>query len=75
VPAFQEKLHVGRPNIGNRERLLERINQLLDRKWLTNGGPFEQEFEERVLPYWVSGIVSPSVAARLHWRLLFERVA
>ena len=48
VPAFQEKLHVGRPNIGNRERLLKRINQLLDSKWLTNGGPFEQEFEERV---------------------------
>lgn len=32
VPAFQEKLHVGRPNIGNRERLLKRINQLLDSK-------------------------------------------
>jgi dTDP-4-amino-4,6-dideoxygalactose transaminase len=48
VPAFKEKLHVGRPNIGNREHLLKRINQLLDNKWLTNGGPFEQEFEERV---------------------------
>ncbi len=33
-PAFAEKLHVGRPNIGNRERLLERINDLLDRRWL-----------------------------------------
>jgi dTDP-4-amino-4,6-dideoxygalactose transaminase len=48
VPAFQEKLHVGRPNIGNRERLLKRINQLLDSKWLTNMGPFERDFEERV---------------------------
>lgn len=48
VPAFQEKLHVGRPNIGNRERLLKRINQVLDNKWLTNTGPFEQEFEERI---------------------------
>ena len=48
LPAFQEKLHVGRPNIGNRERLQKRINQLLDNKWLTNGGPFEQEFEERI---------------------------
>jgi dTDP-4-amino-4,6-dideoxygalactose transaminase len=47
-PAFQEKLHVGRPNIGNRERLLKRINQVLDNKWLTNAGPFEQEFEERI---------------------------
>jgi len=48
VPAFHEKLHVGRPNIGNRERLLKKINQLLDSKWLTNGGPFEQEFEKRI---------------------------
>ena len=48
APAFQEKLHVGRPNIGNRERLLERINDLLDRRWLTNNGPFVQEFEQRI---------------------------
>lgn len=48
TPAFQEELHVGRPNIGNRERLLERINDLLDRRWLTNSGPFVQEFEQRI---------------------------
>lgn len=48
VPAFSEKLHVGRPNIGDRDRLLERINDLLDRRWLTNNGPFVQEFERRI---------------------------
>jgi dTDP-4-amino-4,6-dideoxygalactose transaminase len=48
IPAFREKLHVGRPNIGNRERLLERINDILDRKWLTNDGHYVQEFERRV---------------------------
>jgi dTDP-4-amino-4,6-dideoxygalactose transaminase len=48
VPAFQEVLHVGRPNIGKRERLLERINDLLDRRWLTNHGPYVQEFERQV---------------------------
>lgn len=47
-PAFTEKLHVGRPNIGDRERLLARINDLIDRKWLTNNGPYVQEFEQRV---------------------------
>ena len=47
-PAFREKLHVGRPNIGDRVRLLERINDLLDRRWLTNNGPYVQEFERRV---------------------------
>lgn len=46
--AFQEKLHVGRPNVGDRVRLLERINDLLDRRWLTNNGPYVQEFEQRV---------------------------
>jgi dTDP-4-amino-4,6-dideoxygalactose transaminase len=48
VPAFAEKLHVGRPNIGNRQRLLERINDLLDRRWLSNSGPYVQEFERRI---------------------------
>lgn len=43
--AFEEKLHVGRPNIGNRERLLERINDILDRRWLTNAGPYVRELE------------------------------
>ena len=47
-PAFNEKLHVGRPNIGDRQRLLARINDLLDRRWLTNSGPYVQEFEWRV---------------------------
>lgn len=47
-PAFGEKLHVGRPNIGNREILLARINNLLDERWLTNNGPYVQEFEKRL---------------------------
>lgn len=50
-PAFQEKLHIGRPNIGNRERLLERINDLLDRKWLSNNGLYVQEFEQRLADF------------------------
>jgi dTDP-4-amino-4,6-dideoxygalactose transaminase len=48
APAFQEPVYVGRPNIGNRERLLQRFNDLLDRKWLTNNGPYVQEFERNV---------------------------
>jgi len=47
-PTFKEQLHVGRPNIGNRERLLERINTILDRKWLSNNGRCIQEFEQRI---------------------------
>ena len=48
VPTFNDKLHVGRPNIGDRQRLLERINDILDRRWLTNSGPYVQEFEQRI---------------------------
>ena len=51
TPAFNEKLHVGRPNIGNRDRLLQRINDLLDKRWLTNRGPFVQEFEQRITDF------------------------
>ncbi len=50
-PAFSEKLHVGKPNIGNRERLLARINDLLDTRWLTNDGPYVQQLERRLAEF------------------------
>src|SRR5690348_7265913 len=50
-PAFKQALHVGKPNIGSRERLLERFNDMLDRRWFTNNGPFVQEFEKKIADY------------------------
>lgn len=50
-PAFKEALHVGRPNLGNRAHLMARINDLLDRRWLSNNGPFVQELEAKVAGY------------------------
>lgn len=50
-PAFNDTLHVGRPNIGNREGLLERMNDILDRRWLTNRGPYVREFEQRIADF------------------------
>jgi dTDP-4-amino-4,6-dideoxygalactose transaminase len=50
-PAFNDTLHVGRPNIGNREGLLERINDILDRRWLTNRGLYVREFEQRIADF------------------------
>jgi len=47
-PAFSEPLHVGRPNIGDREAFLARVNKILDNQWLTNNGPMVQEFEQRI---------------------------
>jgi dTDP-4-amino-4,6-dideoxygalactose transaminase len=51
APAFAEKVHVGRPNTGNRERLLARINDMLDRSWFTNNGPYVQEFEAKIAKF------------------------
>lgn len=51
APAFPQLLHVGRPNLGDRARLLARINDLLDRRWLSNNGPFVQELERRIADY------------------------
>jgi dTDP-4-amino-4,6-dideoxygalactose transaminase len=47
-PLFLEPLHVGRPNIGDRNILNERFNQILDSRWLSNNGPFVQEFERKI---------------------------
>ena len=45
---FDRPLHVGRPNIGDRSAILGRFSEALDRRWLTNDGPFLEEFEKRV---------------------------
>ncbi len=48
TPAFTSPLHVGTPNIGNRTVLMARFEDALDRRWLTNDGPFVKEFEARM---------------------------
>jgi dTDP-4-amino-4,6-dideoxygalactose transaminase len=50
-PQFSEPLYVGRPNIGNRERFLQRIGEMLDRRWFSNDGPLVKEFEAAVASY------------------------
>lgn len=49
--AFREPLYVGRPNIGNREVLSNRINDMLDRRWLANNGPYVKEFERCIADF------------------------
>ncbi len=48
TPAFLEPLHVGRPNIGDREKFNKYVNDILDRRWLSNGGRYVQAFEKAV---------------------------
>lgn len=47
-PSFDQQLHVGRPNIGDKERFLARMSEVVDRRWLTNAGPCVEEFEQRL---------------------------
>ena len=47
-PAFEQPLHVGRPNIGDRQKFVNRIDDILDRRWLTNDGPYVIEFEKQI---------------------------
>lgn len=49
--AFKDMLHVGRPNIGDRERFLNRVNDILDRNWLSNYGPYVRELERLMAEY------------------------
>jgi dTDP-4-amino-4,6-dideoxygalactose transaminase len=50
-PAFVDPVHVGRPNIGDRAAFLSRVNDLLDRRWLTNNGPLVHELEQKLARY------------------------
>ena len=49
--AFDTPLHVGRPNIGNRNYFLNQVKDILDSRWLTNHGPKVHEFEKDIQDY------------------------
>jgi dTDP-4-amino-4,6-dideoxyglucose len=47
-PAFAEPLHVGRPNVGDREAVLRAIGEAIDERWLSNNGAKLTAFERRL---------------------------
>ncbi|KAA2285365.1 DegT/DnrJ/EryC1/StrS family aminotransferase [Arenimonas fontis] len=47
-PAFDPAIHVGRPNIGDRQAFDRLVREALDRRWLTNDGPLVRELERRI---------------------------
>lgn len=51
TPAFAEPIHVGRPNVTDREAFQQRLSAVLDRNWLTNNGPAVQELEARIAAF------------------------
>ena len=47
-PAFSEPLHVGRPNVGDWDSFLRRMRDIWDRRWFTNNGLYDREFEQKL---------------------------
>lgn len=47
-PVFEEPLHVGRPNVGDRDMFMRLAGEMFDRRWFSNNGPLVQEFERRL---------------------------
>jgi dTDP-4-amino-4,6-dideoxygalactose transaminase len=46
--AFGEQLHVGRPNTGDRAVMRGYFEDILDRRWLTNDGPYVRRLEAAI---------------------------
>jgi dTDP-4-amino-4,6-dideoxygalactose transaminase len=51
APLFNTPLFIGRPNLGDRTRLMERIDGILARRWLTNNGQVVQELGKTIENY------------------------
>lgn len=48
APAFEESLHVGRPNMGDKAAFMRHVEDIFERRWLSNDGPLVQQFEAEV---------------------------
>lgn len=51
IPAFENPLHVGRPNIGDRALFDSFVDRMFEARWLSNDGPLVQEFEQRIADF------------------------
>ena len=49
--AFDRPIHVGRPHLGSQHAFERRLTDLWNRAWLTNGGPYVNEFERHLVKY------------------------
>ena len=51
VSQLASLIFVGRPNLGDRQSFLDRVNDILDRRWLSNAGKYVSEFEHRIAEF------------------------
>ncbi len=45
---FDEPIHVGRPNVGNRADFDALVDRIFESRWLSNSGPLVVELEDRI---------------------------
>lgn len=50
-PIFSEKLHVNKPNLGNRDLFMEQIESILKGHLFTNNGPLVRRLEEKLAQF------------------------
>jgi len=48
---FDQPLHVGSPNIGDRKQFHDYVDEMFDRRWLTNHGELVLQFEKELQDY------------------------
>ncbi len=51
APSFDKPIHVGKPNIPNKEKFFARMEQIFESAWLTNNGPMVSDFESILSEY------------------------
>lgn len=50
-PIFSETLHVGRPNVVDEGKFLDKVSEIIKRRWLSNNGPVVQAFEKEIASF------------------------
>ena len=48
---FSDPLHVGKPNVGDRQQFDLLVDRIFETRWLSNSGPLVVELEERIADY------------------------
>lgn len=47
-PAYQQQIHVGRPNIGDKTKFITHVEEIFERRWLSNNGPLVEQLEAKI---------------------------
>lgn len=51
VPLFEKEFYVGYPNIGDKKYFIECIEDVFDRRWLSNNGFYLKRFEKELMDF------------------------